>query len=181
MTPTYILSSSPQKRTESYDKEFGGKWGIRQLKLHLMALHGVPAVNTLFYEIQSLILRSLLSVQQVRVCVVADRRSIGLSRPTSIALTSTTYECNDRRIRPRGGGKGRTIDVIQSGSHTLRKQRKTCSRSMCTQLRGFSSYPGREACPVRYFTQPYGSAFLTFLYCLTPRHGTSKCFHAQLT
>lgn len=60
-----LLRVSLQKRTESYDKEFGGKWGIRQLKLHLMALHGVSAVNTLFHEIQSLILRSLLSVQQV--------------------------------------------------------------------------------------------------------------------
>lgn len=65
----HFCVSSPQKRTESYDKEFGGKWGIRQLKLHLMALHGVPAVNTLFYEIQSLILRSLLAVQQVRLYV----------------------------------------------------------------------------------------------------------------
>lgn len=63
-TPPFFRVSL-QKRTESYDKEFGGKWGIRQLKLHLMALHGVSAVNTLFHEIQSLILRSLLSVQQV--------------------------------------------------------------------------------------------------------------------
>ena len=62
---TFFSAFLLQKRTESYDKEFGGKWGLRQLKLHLMALHGVSAVNTLFQEIQSLILRSLLSVQQV--------------------------------------------------------------------------------------------------------------------
>ncbi|CAM9990359.1 unnamed protein product, partial [Scytosiphon promiscuus] len=61
----HLTNVAIQKRTESYDKDFGGKWGLRQLKLHLMALHGVAAVNTLFHEIQSLILRSLLSVQQV--------------------------------------------------------------------------------------------------------------------
>ena len=59
-----MLYDLRQKRTENYDKGFGGKWGIRQLKLHLMGLHGVPAVNDLFDEIQQLIVRSLLSVQQ---------------------------------------------------------------------------------------------------------------------
>ncbi|CAM9517954.1 unnamed protein product [Ectocarpus sp. 4 AP-2014] len=71
----HLTNIAIQKRTESYDKEFGGKWGVRQLKLHLMALHGVAAVNTLFHEIQSLILRSLLSVQQV---MINDKHCFGL-------------------------------------------------------------------------------------------------------
>ncbi|CAN0345763.1 unnamed protein product, partial [Discosporangium mesarthrocarpum] len=69
----HLTNVAIQKRTESYDKIFGGKWDIRQLKLHLMGRHGVACTDRLFGEIQALILQSLLA--QV---MINDKHCFGL-------------------------------------------------------------------------------------------------------
>ena len=54
-----------QKHGEHYNSETGGKWDLRQLKLHLVSRHGIATVDKMFYDIQMMIIHSLLAVQPV--------------------------------------------------------------------------------------------------------------------
>ena len=61
----HLTNASIQKTKDDYDKDQGCKWDLRSLKMFLIARHGMRAVDELFYEMQCVITRSLLSVQQV--------------------------------------------------------------------------------------------------------------------
>eukprot|EP00752_Nemacystus_decipiens_P001650 g1604.t1 len=63
----YVLVTSFNpltKKADDYDKEVGCKWDLQSLKMFMTLKHGARAVDELFYGIQCLITRSLLSVQK---------------------------------------------------------------------------------------------------------------------
>jgi tubulin polyglutamylase TTLL9 len=61
----HLTNVAVQKTEHGYDKDAGCKWDLKQLKMYMMSRHGTDKVNTLFYEIQMIIVRSLLAVQKV--------------------------------------------------------------------------------------------------------------------
>ncbi|KAJ3113915.1 putative tubulin polyglutamylase ttll9, partial [Physocladia obscura] len=56
-----------QKHSPNYDSDKGCKWLLRNLKTFLLSKHGPQAVNTLFTDMEALVVRSLLSVQKVMI------------------------------------------------------------------------------------------------------------------
>jgi tubulin polyglutamylase TTLL9 len=68
----HLTNVAIQKKGEDYDAESGGKWDVRSLKLYLMAKYGLERVNALFFNIQLICIRSLLSVQKV---IISDKHS----------------------------------------------------------------------------------------------------------
>jgi tubulin polyglutamylase TTLL9 len=68
----HLTNVAIQKKGDDYDAESGGKWDVRSLKLYLMAKYGAERVNTLFFNIQLICIRSLLSVQKV---IISDKHS----------------------------------------------------------------------------------------------------------
>jgi hypothetical protein len=48
-------------------QDFGGKWDLRQIKLHVMSRHGVAKADKLFADIQAVIMRALLAVQNIMI------------------------------------------------------------------------------------------------------------------
>jgi tubulin polyglutamylase TTLL9 len=71
----HLTNASIQKQSEDYDKAQGCKLDLKSLKLFMIARHGKQAVNAMFYEMQALITRSLLSVQKV---IIQDKHSFEL-------------------------------------------------------------------------------------------------------
>ena len=71
----HLTNASIQKQSDTYDKAQGCKLGLKDLKLFMIARHGKQAVNAMFYEMQALITRSLLSVQKV---IIQDKHSFEL-------------------------------------------------------------------------------------------------------
>eukprot|EP00942_MAST-04A_sp_MAST-4A-sp1_P008094 g8094.t1 len=61
----HLTNVAIQKHGEHYNSETGGKWDLRQLKLHLVSRHGIATVDKMFYDIQMMIIHSLLAVQPV--------------------------------------------------------------------------------------------------------------------
>ena len=61
----HLTNVAIQKHGENYNSETGGKWDLRQLKLHLISRHGIATVDKMFYDIQMMIIHSLLAVQPV--------------------------------------------------------------------------------------------------------------------
>lgn len=71
----HLTNASIQKHAESYDKTVGCKWALQSLKMFLISKHGLRPVDELFYNIQCLITRSLLSVQQT---IIQDKHCFEL-------------------------------------------------------------------------------------------------------
>ena len=71
----HLTNVAIQKKGDDYDAESGGKWDVRSLKLYLLSKYGTERVNTLFFNIQLLCIRSLLSVQKV---IINDKQSFEL-------------------------------------------------------------------------------------------------------
>lgn len=71
----HLTNASVQKTAEDYDSSVGCKWPLHSLKMFLIGKHGVAAVDRLFLDIQQVITRSLLAVQQV---VIQDRHCFEL-------------------------------------------------------------------------------------------------------
>ncbi|TMW55878.1 hypothetical protein Poli38472_008526 [Pythium oligandrum] len=61
----HLTNVAIQKTSEHYNKQHGGKWDLRNLKLYMMSKHGPERINKLFYEIQLVIIKSLLSVEKI--------------------------------------------------------------------------------------------------------------------
>ena len=61
----HLTNVAIQKKSDSYDSDTGGKWGLRDLKLYLMSRYGPAMVDKLYYDIQMVVMRSLFSVQNV--------------------------------------------------------------------------------------------------------------------
>jgi tubulin polyglutamylase TTLL9 len=58
-----------------YDRESGMKWPIQRLKLYLQSLYGAAATMKLFHDIQMVIAKSLLAVQNA---IVQDKHCFEL-------------------------------------------------------------------------------------------------------
>lgn len=63
----HLTNVAIQKTAENYDERTGGKMELQALKMYLMSRYGVERIDALFWEIQMIILRSLLAVQQVMI------------------------------------------------------------------------------------------------------------------
>ena len=63
----HLTNVSVQKKSEDYDEKSGGKMDIRSLKLYMSAKFGIERVDALFFEIQSIITKSLQSVQHIMI------------------------------------------------------------------------------------------------------------------
>ncbi|KAF1335702.1 Tubulin polyglutamylase, partial [Globisporangium splendens] len=71
----HLTNVAIQKTSENYNKEHGGKWDLRNLKLYMMSKHGPERINKLFYEIQMVIIKSLLSIEKI---VINDKHCFEL-------------------------------------------------------------------------------------------------------
>ena len=60
---------------QAYDVESGMKWPMQRLRLYLQSLFGAAATMKLFYDIQMVIVKSLLAVQHA---VVQDKHCFEL-------------------------------------------------------------------------------------------------------
>jgi tubulin polyglutamylase TTLL9 len=63
----HLTNVAIQKTAENYDERTGGKMELQALKLLLMSKYGVERVDALFWEIQLILLRSLLAVQPIMI------------------------------------------------------------------------------------------------------------------
>lgn len=66
----HLTNVAIQKTAENYDNRTGGKMELQALKLYLMSIHGMEKVDALFWEMQMIVIKSLLAVQQVLYCNV---------------------------------------------------------------------------------------------------------------
>ncbi|CAD8106578.1 unnamed protein product [Paramecium primaurelia] len=67
ITNTYVhlTNVAIQKTSDNYDEKLGGKWDLQKLKLFLMTKYGQDKVQECFYNIQQLMIKSLLAVQKI--------------------------------------------------------------------------------------------------------------------
>ena len=63
----HLTNHSIQKTAGDYEKGNDLKWGIRNLKMHLMTRHGKEKVEKAFYEMQLTMVRTLLAVQKTMI------------------------------------------------------------------------------------------------------------------
>ena len=61
----HLTNVAVQKNSDTYDKQIGGKWYFREMKLFLMSKYNEEKVNKMFDDIQSLIIKSFKAVQSV--------------------------------------------------------------------------------------------------------------------
>ncbi len=64
---SHLTNVAIQKTAENYDERTGGKMELQALKLYLMSIYGVERVDELFWEVQMIMLRSLLAVQSIMI------------------------------------------------------------------------------------------------------------------
>lgn len=63
----HLTNVAVQRKGDSYDKVFGGKWDVRGLKLYLMSRHGKAITDKLFAEIELIMIRALQSVRDIMI------------------------------------------------------------------------------------------------------------------
>ena len=63
----HLTNVAIQKTDENYDKRTGGKWDLRRLKLHMIGQFGAETTDAVFWEIQMIIIRSLLACGNVMI------------------------------------------------------------------------------------------------------------------
>lgn len=61
----HLTNVAVQKKSDTYDKDIGGKWDLREMKVYLMAKFGEEKVNKMFDNIQRIIIKSFQAVQNV--------------------------------------------------------------------------------------------------------------------
>lgn len=61
----HLTNVAVQKHNEDYNEHHGGKWSLANLRLYLKAMYGADATARLFEELESVILHSIKSVQNV--------------------------------------------------------------------------------------------------------------------
>ena len=80
----HLTNVAIQKTADNYDRKRGMKWSVRSLKLYLTSRHGAEAVDDLFFEMQSLIVRSLKAVQPA---IINDKHCFEMYVRASIGAT----------------------------------------------------------------------------------------------
>lgn len=71
----HLTNVAFQKTADNYDERTGGKMELQALKLLLMSKYGVDRIDSLFWEIHMIMLRSLLAVQPA---MISDRHCFEL-------------------------------------------------------------------------------------------------------
>ena len=61
----HLTNVAIQKNTSDYSKMLGGKWFLTELKLYLMSKYGQEMVNGCFYEIKTIIIKTLRGVSKL--------------------------------------------------------------------------------------------------------------------
>ena len=61
----HLTNVAVQKNSSTYDRQIGGKWYFRELKIYLMSKYDEQKVNKMFDGIQNIILRCFKAVQNV--------------------------------------------------------------------------------------------------------------------
>jgi tubulin polyglutamylase TTLL9 len=61
----HLTNVAIQKTASNYDKETGCKWDLRAMKVFMLSKHASEHVNRCFFEIQQLMIRTLIAVQKV--------------------------------------------------------------------------------------------------------------------
>jgi len=74
-TMIHLTNVAVQKTGEKYDEKSGMKWALRDLKMFMVSRHGADVVHGLFTQIESLVLRSLMAVQNT---IIQDKRCFEL-------------------------------------------------------------------------------------------------------
>jgi hypothetical protein len=95
----HLTNVAIQKTASDYDKTIGSKWDLWGLKTFMISKHGLELTNDLFFEIQMLMVRSLLSVQKI----------VSLARPRALFYFRI---CIHKRLFCMG-------IFVHSGTHTL--------------------------------------------------------------
>lgn len=63
----HLTNVAIQKTADNYDERTGGKMELQALKLFLMSKHGVKKVDSVFWEIQMIMIRAILAVQPIMI------------------------------------------------------------------------------------------------------------------
>mmetsp|Transcript_12148 Transcript_12148/g.18348 ORF Transcript_12148/g.18348 Transcript_12148/m.18348 type:complete len:420 (-) Transcript_12148:183-1442(-) len=63
----HLTNVAIQKTAENYDERTGGKMELQALKLHIMSKYGMERTDALFWEMQMIMIRALLAVQQIMI------------------------------------------------------------------------------------------------------------------
>ena len=66
-TFVHLTNVAIQKGSDTYNEQTGGKWDLRNLKLHMISRVGKKATDKLFMEMQNIVVRSLQSVQKIMI------------------------------------------------------------------------------------------------------------------
>lgn len=134
-------------------KQTGGKWDLRSLKLHLICRVGKEATDRLFQEMQGIIVRSLLAVQKIMIndkhcfelygydLIFDDELTPWLLEVNaSPSLSANTAEDYDLKFKLLNDVldvvdvEGRCVCVVPSLCRDVRKRRKRlCSSVLSTQ------------------------------------------------
>lgn len=71
----HLTNVAVQKQNENYDEKRGGKWELHSLKQYLLGREPPEKVHRLFWEMQDIILYSLLAVQKI---IIQDKHCFEL-------------------------------------------------------------------------------------------------------
>lgn len=63
-TLVHLTNVSIQKQNSAYDKRQGTKWDVQSIKMYLTTIHGEDKIESVFYNIENIIVRSLQSVEK---------------------------------------------------------------------------------------------------------------------
>lgn len=99
----HLTNVAVQKKAPKYTASTGGKLDLRQLKLYLIQKYGSERANQVFFDIQLVVVRALLSVQRVMMqdkhcfelyCSLALVSCLAFLKPLcggSFSATATTF------------------------------------------------------------------------------------------
>lgn len=64
-TTIHLTNVAVQKHSDKYDRDFGGKWDLRRLKIFMQSVHGRRSVEKLFLALEDMMVASLQAVSKV--------------------------------------------------------------------------------------------------------------------
>ena len=100
----HLTNVAIQKKSDHYNSELGGKWGVRELKLYMMSRYGREATEEAFWNVQQIVRKSLEAVAGVIInhknCFGACRATcaitmwLGLTRAAAAQSCTGTTSCS---------------------------------------------------------------------------------------
>ena len=64
-TTIHLTNVAVQKHSDKYDRDFGGKWDLRRLRIFMQSVHGKDNVEKLFLALEDIMVASLQAVSKV--------------------------------------------------------------------------------------------------------------------